>query len=92
MSDHACGVPGAAYTSPMTFTIRNMSTSQNDTDHQHGAVVEESRPELAKPPMFQVALLNDDLRDAILYRIDRAKLWAMSSPSGSKSLTTKITN
>lgn len=44
----------------MTFTIRNMSTSPTDTDRQHGAVVEEVRPELAKPPMFQVALLNDD--------------------------------
>ena len=44
----------------MTFTIRNMSPSPTDTDRQHGAVVEESRPELAKPPMYQVALLNDD--------------------------------
>ena len=37
-----------------------MSTSPSDSDLQHGTVIEETRPELAKPPMYQVALLNDD--------------------------------
>ena len=27
---------------------------------QHGLVVEESRPEVARPPLYQVVLLNDD--------------------------------
>ena len=44
----------------MTLTIRNISTSPSDSDLQHGTVIEETRPELAKPPMYQVALLNDD--------------------------------
>jgi ATP-dependent Clp protease adaptor protein ClpS len=29
-------------------------------DMQHGLVVEESRPEVARPPLYQVVLLNDD--------------------------------
>lgn len=29
-------------------------------EHEFGTVVEETRPELARPPMFQVVLLNDD--------------------------------
>ncbi|HVJ63420.1 MAG TPA: ATP-dependent Clp protease adapter ClpS [Tahibacter sp.] len=35
-----------------------------DTEHhqeqQHGLAVEEARPETARPPMYQVLLLNDD--------------------------------
>ena len=27
---------------------------------QHGALVEEARPEIARPPLYQVLLLNDD--------------------------------
>jgi ATP-dependent Clp protease adaptor protein ClpS len=27
---------------------------------QHGVVVEESKPEVARPPLYQVVLLNDD--------------------------------
>ena len=29
-------------------------------EHEFGTVVEETRPDLAKPPMFQVVLMNDD--------------------------------
>jgi ATP-dependent Clp protease adaptor protein ClpS len=29
-------------------------------EHQHGAVVEEAQPEVARPPLYQVLLLNDD--------------------------------
>lgn len=50
----------ATYTSPMTWSIHNSTPADPDTEHQQGVVVEESRPELAKPPMYQVALLNDD--------------------------------
>ncbi|MEO8460961.1 MAG: ATP-dependent Clp protease adapter ClpS [Dokdonella sp.] len=28
--------------------------------HEHGVAVEEARPEVARPPLFQVMLLNDD--------------------------------
>ena len=28
--------------------------------HERGTLLEEARPEVAKPPMFQVVLLNDD--------------------------------
>lgn len=31
-----------------------------DADRQHGALVEEARPEVKKPPMYQVVILNDD--------------------------------
>lgn len=29
-------------------------------DHDHGTVVETSKPELARPPLYSVLLLNDD--------------------------------
>jgi ATP-dependent Clp protease adaptor protein ClpS len=29
-------------------------------EHQRGLVVEEARPEVARPPLYQVLLLNDD--------------------------------
>src|SRR3546814_20732691 len=32
----------------------------SDTERDHGLAVEEARPEVAKPPLFQVVLLNDD--------------------------------
>ncbi|MGH8112888.1 MAG: ATP-dependent Clp protease adaptor ClpS, partial [Rhodanobacteraceae bacterium] len=32
----------------------------NETGHEQGVVVETSRPETAKPPLYQVVLLNDD--------------------------------
>jgi ATP-dependent Clp protease adaptor protein ClpS len=37
-------------------------SGKNDThqEHQQGLAVEEARPELARPPMYQVLLLNDD--------------------------------
>ena len=31
-----------------------------DHEHEHGTLVEATKPELAKPPMYQVVLLNDD--------------------------------
>ena len=34
--------------------------SENDQEHEGGTVVEEVRPKLAKPPLYQVVLLNDD--------------------------------
>jgi ATP-dependent Clp protease adaptor protein ClpS len=31
-----------------------------DTDHRTGAVVQESKPKLERPPLYKVILLNDD--------------------------------
>ncbi|MEM8548905.1 MAG: ATP-dependent Clp protease adapter ClpS [Pseudomonadota bacterium] len=31
-----------------------------DGDYDHGAVVEEARPKLKKPPLYRVVLINDD--------------------------------
>ena len=34
--------------------------SEHDQEHEGGTVVEAARPKLAKPPLYQVVLLNDD--------------------------------
>ena len=31
-----------------------------EREHEHGAMVETSRPEVTRPPLYQVVLLNDD--------------------------------
>jgi ATP-dependent Clp protease adaptor protein ClpS len=31
-----------------------------EPEHEHGVVVEPAKPELGKPPMYQVVLINDD--------------------------------
>lgn len=36
------------------------ATNDPREQHQTGTVLEEARPELAKPPMYEVALMNDD--------------------------------
>lgn len=41
--------------------VLRMSTTRNpQEDQQYGTVLEDARPELAKPPMYEVALMNDD--------------------------------
>jgi ATP-dependent Clp protease adaptor protein ClpS len=35
-------------------------TPDQQHEHQRGAVVEEARPEVERPPLYQVLLLNDD--------------------------------
>jgi ATP-dependent Clp protease adaptor protein ClpS len=35
-------------------------TVDNETEHERGVVVAPSRPETARPPLYQVVLLNDD--------------------------------
>lgn len=35
-------------------------THKHAPDHDHGTVVETSKPELARPPLYSVLLLNDD--------------------------------
>jgi ATP-dependent Clp protease adaptor protein ClpS len=34
--------------------------SEEQTQHGHGLVVEEAQPQLKRPPLYQVVLLNDD--------------------------------
>jgi ATP-dependent Clp protease adaptor protein ClpS len=34
--------------------------TEHDHEHSHGAMVETSRPEIARPPLYSVLLLNDD--------------------------------
>ncbi|HET8940815.1 MAG TPA: ATP-dependent Clp protease adapter ClpS [Rudaea sp.] len=34
--------------------------SQHEIEHHHGLALEESRPEVVRPPLYQVVLLNDD--------------------------------
>lgn len=38
----------------------SQSTPDNEGSPQHGLVLEVSRPEVQKPPLYQVLLLNDD--------------------------------
>ncbi len=33
---------------------------QHEHDHEHGVAVETGKPELARPPLYSVMLLNDD--------------------------------
>lgn len=42
----------------MTELAKNRDEMENE--HQRGLVVEEARPEVARPPLYQVLLLNDD--------------------------------
>jgi ATP-dependent Clp protease adaptor protein ClpS len=37
-----------------------MAMSEDSTHHERGLVVEEAKPRLKKPPLYQVILLNDD--------------------------------
>lgn len=34
--------------------------TQHEHEHSHGVLVETSRPEVARPPLYSVLLLNDD--------------------------------
>ncbi|MCP4465555.1 MAG: ATP-dependent Clp protease adapter ClpS, partial [Halieaceae bacterium] len=37
-----------------------MSSEEGESDSAGGVALEESKPELKKPPLFKVVLLNDD--------------------------------
>lgn len=39
---------------------KDEDSDQSDTEHREGLIVEEAKPELKKPSMYQVVLLNDD--------------------------------
>ena len=34
--------------------------NENEQHHEHALIVEEARPEVARPPLYQVLLINDD--------------------------------
>ena len=40
--------------------MANEPEHEQEHGHQHGLAVESARPEVARPPLFQVLLLNDD--------------------------------
>jgi ATP-dependent Clp protease adaptor protein ClpS len=44
----------------MSPLVHCMSSSTPEREADRGTVVEEARPEVVKPPLYQVALLNDD--------------------------------
>jgi len=45
----------------MGNTLTNAAPGKGqEGEHEHGVVVETSRPELARPPLYSVLLLNDD--------------------------------
>lgn len=39
---------------------QNPDNPQHSHDHEHGVVVAPAKPELARPPLYTVLLLNDD--------------------------------
>jgi len=40
--------------------MASSNSTENDTEQERGVVVEASRPKAARPPLYQVVLLNDD--------------------------------
>jgi ATP-dependent Clp protease adaptor protein ClpS len=44
----------------VSFILASGGPERPDTDRDRGVAVEEARPELEKPPLYQVVLLNDD--------------------------------
>jgi ATP-dependent Clp protease adaptor protein ClpS len=59
-------LPGAARQSADTMTgqgVRRYNcrmANQHEHEHEHGVAVETSKPELARPPLYSVMVLNDD--------------------------------
>ncbi len=42
------------------YNSRMAGHQEHESDHGHGVAVEAARPELARPPLYSVLLLNDD--------------------------------
>lgn len=60
MSRHGFLQPGVIL-NPAVTDIRLMAQlPEQHTEHTHGLAVEEARPEVVRPPLYQVVLLNDD--------------------------------
>ena len=45
---------------PTAAVYNRRMPRKNSSDHDHGVMVETGKPEIARPPMYQVLLLNDD--------------------------------
>jgi len=45
---------------PVLNATQMSKEPERQFERQHGLVVEESRPEVQRPPLYQVVLLNDD--------------------------------
>jgi ATP-dependent Clp protease adaptor protein ClpS len=45
---------------PILIAIQMSQQPERQFERQHGLVVEEARPEVQRPPLYQVVLLNDD--------------------------------
>jgi ATP-dependent Clp protease adaptor protein ClpS len=43
-----------------TYTCAMASRPDNEREHEHGVMVETSKPEVLRPPLYTVVLLNDD--------------------------------
>ena len=57
MRTHGPPAPPAA---PPTYTRGMAREPRPDHEHDHALAVETARPEVVRPPLFQVVLLNDD--------------------------------
>lgn len=51
-------MPGFVYLAP--YNHRMARKPDNEHAHDHGVMVETSKPEVARPPLYSVLLLNDD--------------------------------
>jgi ATP-dependent Clp protease adaptor protein ClpS len=56
----AVAAAGGACQRPTPALYRGGGDSDRDTRQGHGLVVEEAKPRLKRPPLYQVVLLNDD--------------------------------
>jgi ATP-dependent Clp protease adaptor protein ClpS len=43
-----------------SYTVGMANEKHPEQEHQHGLAVETARPEVIRPPLYQVVLLNDD--------------------------------
>jgi ATP-dependent Clp protease adaptor protein ClpS len=43
-----------------TYTGDMANSSQPERDHDHGLAVQTAKPDVVRPPLYQVVLLNDD--------------------------------
>ncbi|MCW0405238.1 ATP-dependent Clp protease adapter protein ClpS [Xanthomonas sacchari] len=52
--------PAIVQSWPAAPVYNGQMPRKNSPEHDHGVMVETGKPEVARPPMYQVLLLNDD--------------------------------